>query len=115
MSGDGDVTVDRHLNRKGDVTEYRLKLLEQAVQETSKILASINVTLQQLATLEVHHAETREALERAFTKLASLDGRLAEVELKLPVLILTSSWVRGGVIGILTLVGAAIIKLIILR
>lgn len=111
MSVDSDKTIDRH--RGPELTEYRIKLLEQAVQETSRILQSINSTLQTLATLEVRHTETREALQRAFDSIEKLDKRVESMESKMPVLILTSNWVRVGVIGLVGLVGVAVIKLIL--
>lgn len=113
MSGEENAAAARQLKRSGELVEYRLKLLERAVEETSKALSGINTTLQQLASLEVRHTETREALTRAFASIAKLDERVEEIEAKIPVLILTSNWVRLGVIGLVALVCTAVVKLIL--
>lgn len=114
-----EVDTRHDIRRENDmdprVIAYRLNLLENAVLETTRALTGINVSLQTLATLEVRHTETRDALTRAFNKLDDHEKRIASVELKMPVLSLTSQWVRAGVLGLFALVAIAVIKLVILH
>jgi len=96
------------------LVEYRLQLLEKAAVEISCALVGIKDSLATLATLQAHHAETRDALARAFRAIADLDTRVDIVEKALPILNLTSGWVRTGVVCLAGLVLMAIVKMVIL-
>jgi hypothetical protein len=95
------------------VLHYRVALMEKAVQEIGLALGGIRETLQTLATLEVRHTETREAMTRAFASITGLDARVDAIEKALPLLQETSKWVRLGVIAVVGMVGTAAIKIVL--
>jgi hypothetical protein len=105
--------VNEPKRNTSQLIHYRLELLERAVGDISGALNGIKDSLQQLAVLETRHMETREALERAFSLITNNDKRIAAIEKTLPVLKLTSGWVRTGVIGVCALVLLAVGKLVI--
>lgn len=91
-----------------EIMEYRLSKLEEAV---SSIAKSLHV----LTELGVHYKETQAAIDRAFLEIRqnrldyekscnTVDSRLRVVELQLPILTMTSRWVVGGTIAIVSAV-----------
>ena len=56
------------------------------MEDLRHAVSSIDKSLQTLTQLEVRHAETREALERAFTAIAKLADRIVPIEQELPTL-----------------------------
>lgn len=91
-----------------DVTLYRLQAIETAVMELRTAHKSIAESLQQLVLLERAHAETRDAIARAWRQIElnaesiravddqipdRLSDRLHAVERDLPMLRKTSGWV----------------------
>ena len=102
------------------VVAHRVRILEEAIQDIRGSLKGINESLTTLTRLEERHRESKDAIARAFQRieqgekdLAEFGRRIAAVELALPVLKLTSHWVKAGVGGILALVGAAVWKLVV--
>jgi len=87
-------------------------MVEQAVKDISTALTGIRETLQTLAMLEVRHTETRESMSRMRAEMESVERRTSAIENGLPVLHLTSRWVIGGVISIVSLMGIGLIRLI---
>lgn len=92
------------------ILEYRLNRVEEAV-------SSIAESLKTLTRLEEHHKETREAINRAFEEIRTnrrdyedscdrVEGRLRAVELQLPILRMTSRWVIGGTLAVVSAVFA---------
>jgi hypothetical protein len=86
--------------------EYRVSKVEEAVLQIAE-------NLQALTRLELHHKETREAMARAFGEITKnrkdfeeacekVDLRLRGVELQLPILKMTSRWIIGGTIGVVS-------------
>lgn len=89
-----------------EVIGYRVGKLETAIE-------TIAESLQTLTRLEIHHSETRESLERAFKAIEEnrkayelscdkVDQRLRGVELQMPILKMTSRWIIGGTISIVS-------------
>jgi hypothetical protein len=89
----------------GDLTQYRLGMIEKTLQAISDNLA-------QLATLEHKHIETRDALARAFKQQEKFDERLRSVEYEMPALKMVRKWVIGGVVGMSALIGMELLKLL---
>lgn len=89
-----------------DITQYRLEMIE-------KTLASISESLHQLTALEQKHLETREALGRAFDRIEDHDQRVRKIETQMPTLNLVKGWVITTVIGVASLVGLALFKLLV--
>lgn len=88
------------------LTDYRLNLIE-------KSLASISDSLRQLTVMEQKYLESRAALERAFVALGKSEERIRLIEEELPTLKLARAWVIAGAIGTLSLIGVAIVKLVV--
>lgn len=66
-----------------NMTEYRLAMVETAVEKISASLVSIDKNLGALATLESRHAEIEKSVARNFERLEALeDGALKELEHK---------------------------------
>src|SRR3990172_3023584 len=89
-----------------EVIGYRVSKLEAA-------MSTIAESLQSLVRLEAHHSETRQALDRAFEAIKEnrkdyeascdrVDTRLRGVELQMPILKMTSRWIIGGTICIVS-------------
>lgn len=91
-----------------EVLAVRVQMMEQAILELRASNKSIAESLQKIARLEERHAETREALNRAFRAIETqsvelrgalqrqgedLDKRLAAVEQQMPKLNLVAGWV----------------------
>lgn len=101
----------------------RVKTLEEDCGDIKGTVKSIDKSLSALVRLEAHHNSTRDGLGRAFTEISkletatmasikTLDDRLRLVELELPTLKLVRGWIVLGVLGVMSLVGVAIFKLI---
>lgn len=86
------------------LTQYRLTMIEQT-------LHAISDSLVKLAALEQKHVETRSAIERAFTSIASLDLRIRSMESEMPTLKMARGWVISGCVGILGLLAISLFKL----
>ena len=67
-----------------------------------RTLRNIDDKLDVLIRLEVEHAETRKKVDRAFSEIDTVKGQVRVIEIGLPVLKLTSKWVRAGGIGIIS-------------
>lgn len=84
----------------------RLSRIEDAIKVISTAIVDI-------ARLDQKHISTVEALGRVFEEIKATNARVAAIELALPVLNLTSGWVRAGVLGILSLVGIALVAVVL--
>lgn len=95
------------------VLEYRVASLEAVVREVKDAVKSIDTSLQTLARLEAKHAETRDGLERAFNEIADHETRVRVIETEMPTTKLIRGWVIAGVVGVLGMMGVAMIKLVV--
>lgn len=100
------------MNESRDVLEYRIASLELAVNEIRQAVKSIDASLQVLARLEVHHADTRDTLARAFSDIGDHETRMRLIEEDMPTVKLTSRWVTAGVIGIVAMVGVTLLQML---
>lgn len=94
--------------------ETKIALLERDVGELKSAIESIREAteeisraMQSLVALEIRHAETKEALARAFAEIAEQKREMNDVKDELPTLRLVRTWVIGGVVGTVSLVGVA--------
>ena len=92
----------------------RISGVEATLGEIRDAMRAVASAIERLTRLEERHAETRTALERAFTAQERLDARVTTIERQIPVLELTSAWVRRGVLGVLAAVGLALLGLVVL-
>ena len=84
--------------------------------------AGIAKSTNKLAQLEIRHAETRDSLERAFDEIAGLhkvdkenDMRLKLIEIEIPGLKETRSWVLRAMLAVLGVVGTAMVGMVVLK
>lgn len=106
---------------QNNVLEFRVSTLEKVVGEIGQSVKSIDGSLQALTRLEARHAETRDSLSRAFTAIQRLEdedlkdheNRLRAVEADMPTFRLIRNWVIAGVIGIVALVGIAVVGVVV--
>jgi hypothetical protein len=84
----------------------RLTRIEAAISVISTAIVDI-------ARLDQKHISTVEALARVFEEIKATNVRVSAIELALPVLKLTSGWVRAGVVGIIALVGISLIAVVL--
>lgn len=96
------------LERDRDEDRVRFERFERAVE-------SIDNSLKTLTRLEIHNSETQEAIKRAFNSIADHETRLRPIEADLPTLRLVRGWVIGGVIGVCSLLGVAVVSLVVVN
>lgn len=100
------------------VIEYRVGALEEAIRQISLAVKTIAENTSQIASLELLHAETQNALKRAFDEMKLIEGRREKVdervqaiERDLPSLKESSRWIKSGVVVIAGAVIIAAIKI----
>lgn len=100
------------------VIEYRVGALEEAIKQISLAVKTIAENTSQIASLELLHAETQNALKRAFDEMARIEerretlaGRVATIETELPLLKETSRWIKGGIVTVAAVVILSAIKM----
>lgn len=96
----------------------RLDGMQSDLGEMKTTLRELAASVARLAVVEEKQANTTAALERAFCAVAEvqrdgkeLDKRLRTIELALPGLVETRSWVNRGILAGLTMMGAGIAKI----
>ena len=93
--------------------ENRVAVLEKSCDDMKEAIMDIRDSLQVLVRLEERHAETREALSRAFGDIEKVENRLKNIELHMPGLVEMRGWVIMGMLGIAGLVGVALVGMVI--
>lgn len=88
-------------------------MLEQSVGEIRDAVKSINEAMHALIRLEERHAETREALGRAFLGIERNTKDIASIREELPLLRQVQKWVIGGITGAASVVSIALIAMVI--
>lgn len=102
--------------------EHRLSSVEKAVESIAHAVQEIASNTTQIVKLEMQHAETRAGLERAFEEITKsrttcekCDERLRTVELDMPGLRETRGWVLRLMLGVVGVVGLAVVGLVIIK
>jgi hypothetical protein len=106
-AADNDTTGGQNL------LAYRVTLLEQAVSEIRDAIKSIDTSLRGFAMVQAQYSETRGALNKAFTEIEGLEKQVQAFAVELPTLQLVRTWVIGGVVGIVSLLGTAALALVL--
>lgn len=98
------------------ILEHRVGTVETAISEIRDAVTAIARGVDTLASLEVRHAETRSALERAFAAIAKaeqeatdLESRVRAVEIAMPGLKEVRAWVIGGILAVVGILGTAVL------
>lgn len=96
----------------------RLDGMQSDLGEMKTTLRELAASVARLAVIEEKQANTTAALERAFSAVdkvqgdgRELDHRLRTIELVLPGLVETRSWVTRGILAGLAMMGAGIAKI----
>jgi chromosome segregation ATPase len=133
---DADVQILAH---RVDAVETTIR---EAINEIRDGIREIASNTGKLAVLEERHAETRDGLNRAFAEISrlqagkceqaacssvkaaaqslesrmeSLEGRASAIEIALPPLKEARSWVVSGMVGIVAIIGLAVVALVVVR
>ena len=93
----------------------RLDKLEQRQDKVEVAIDSIAKSLQSLVVLEERHRYTRESLDRAFLALKSTNTKLESMEVKVPSWDRSAHLVDLAMIGVCTIVGIALIGLVVVK
>lgn len=86
-----------------------MEISMQSMQETNSRIAD---ALERLVILETQHAETREAIGRAFRESEKIDERLTAIEHRLPLINAVVYGAGVAVLGALAAIGASILKVL---
>lgn len=95
------------------MSDDRITRLETTVERIDEAIRNIQESLAALVRLEERHAETRESLGRAFAAVKSVDDRVRAIETEMPMLKQVRQWVFSGVIGVLGIVGTAVVYMVV--
>ncbi len=74
-----------------------IQRISEGLDDVKETLKGVVDALVRLARLEERHTNTAKALERAFTAISNNEKRITQLEIKNPVMELTSDWVINGV------------------
>lgn len=105
-----------------ETTEFRLSAVERAVGDIRTAIDRIADAMAQIARLEEKHTETRDAIGRAFSEIGELKRETAHVRMELVAirgelkpLQESRSWINAAMLGIVALVGTAVIGLVLIQ
>ncbi len=80
-----------------DVIRAELRAMRKDVSEIKGALSKVADAVERLTRLEERYSALTAALERAFSSISKIEGRLSTLEIAQPVQKLASSWVTNGV------------------
>ncbi len=107
---------------EASMTEYRLTAAERAIAQLSEATSKIVDVLAALSRLEERHVETRDALSRAFNEVSEVKREVSSIRIQVErlngeVVPLKESrqWMVAGLLGVVALVGAAVIGLVLIQ
>jgi len=105
-----------------ELIEHRLTAVEAALTKVAQAIEDIAASTRLIAHLELKHAETREALERAFDEISKhksecdgIDGRLRGVEIEMPALVEARRKIDKALYSIVGIVGFAVITMVLAK
>lgn len=101
------------LEMRVGMVEYAVGEIKDGVKSIAASMDKFAASLHTLTVLEVKHEETREALGRAFSELKDHDTRLETIETAMPGLKEARGWAVRGLLAIVSVVGMAILALVI--
>ena len=105
-----------------ELIEHRLTAVESALTKVAQAIEDIACSTRLIAQLELKHAETRDALERAFAEIAKhktecdrIDERLRATEFELPALVEMRIKFDKALYSVVGLVGVALVGLVLAK
>lgn len=82
--------------------------IDRITSDISEIKIAVNRLagdMERVIRLEERHATHSEALTRAFTRVETIEIRLAKLEAEVPITRMVRGWVISGVVGVVGLLG----------
>lgn len=73
-----------------------ISAISQGLQEVKGTLSKVVDVLERMARLEERHANTANALERAFSSISKIESRVGHIERQQPMQKLVAGWVING-------------------
>jgi septal ring factor EnvC (AmiA/AmiB activator) len=102
--------------------DRRIAAVENAVDSIAESMREIAKSTTQLAVLEMRHAETRDALARAFADIKqlqvehdSIEARMHGIESTLPQLLEMRAAINRALWGLASLVATAVVGLVLIK
>lgn len=89
--------------------------LREAVDQNTDAVRAVSVAINKLAVIEERQSEMKASVSRIGEVVDRIDGRVRVVETELPTLQLAKKVVLLGVIGVLGMVGTAVVTLVLLH
>lgn len=96
--------------------------MREDVIEVKAHLQTISQALTTLAKLQAEHAETRSAIDRAFTQINKVDDRVSDIdkrvqkiEILIPGLVEARKWVVGIGVGAVVMLMIALASLVLIK
>lgn len=104
----------------GDSMEVEVALLkrdnrqlQEAVESIKESHVEISKSLSALVMIEGSLSEMKGTFTRIFDKCESFDTRLKVVEVSLPSLIETRTWIINGILAVVGIVGIAMVYMVV--
>lgn len=91
----------------------RLSVVEASLGRIEDAISQIAETMHMLTRLETQHEATAQAVGRVFDKTDNLEARIEAIEVVMPGLKETRSWIVSGVIGVMGLLGVSVLGLVL--
>lgn len=82
----------------------RVGALHEDIGDMKMVLRELTAAVNKLALVEQQQEQTAKAMERAFIAIEKIEGRVSDIEKKLPEVTRTSVWVDRAVWGIVAAV-----------
>lgn len=93
-----------------EILGQRLATLHEDVTEMKTVLKELTRAVNKLALVEQQQGQMAEAMQRAFSTIEKIEGRVAAIELSLPDVASTSKWVDRLLVGTAGAVGMYVLK-----
>lgn len=94
------------------ILNFQLEQQKEELKQIREALKQIAEAFNKLALLEEKHNTIQSFAGRMSDRIDGFEERIREIERQQPIDKLVGKWVIGGVIGIVTLVGAAAVSFI---
>lgn len=94
------------------VLAERIERIASDVADIKDEMKRIAAGMERIARLEERHANSGEAIARAFSKIQDHEQRLIKLEVEAPMTKMVRNWIISGVIGVIGLLGTQLFAVI---
>lgn len=91
----------------------RLTVVEASLTRIEDAIGKIAETMHMLTRLETQHEITAKSVGRVFDKTEKLEQRIEAIEIVMPGLKETRSWIVSGVLAVIGMLGVSVIGLVL--